>query len=324
MKRFALVAAAALAAAACGASSDPCADAPAACLGVRVTDGPEVDQLRLVLAGAARADAVTPSTPGPSVRPPITTAIYLPPTAAGSADLVVVGFLGGARVGRGTRTVTLTAGQRQTVELSLRDLTNDDLASPPPTDGGAPDLSTPIDLAVRDLATRDLSGPDLAGVAPRHVFLLTARTGALGTLDALDAACTSEGAALGAGNRPFKAIVNYPSNPPRTRITLGQAGRPIVLPSGSAVATDDTFWSPTHTGAINELASGSANPTPCVWAHFNANGDGIVSMVNCMGWTTSSSGVNGSVADPTTTQISWSFSGTLSCNLSCHVYCIEQ
>jgi hypothetical protein len=315
------------------ADTDPCAGHDGTCLGLRVTGSAEVDQLRVMLEGAAQLDALTPSIAGAAHALPVTTALFLP-TASGALTVLVTGLLRGDDVGEGVAQVTLAHGEHRTVTVIL-------LA------GGGPDLAVPGDLAApTDLSSSlpfdqsifdegadegdagagdsamplDLRG-DLSGTGPRRVFVLPARSAALGTLTSLDSDCTSAAAIAGLGGN-YRAMVAYPTDDPHSRITLGQ-GRDIVVPGGQKVATDATFFTTDHLRGIDQLADGTP-VTGCVWTFFDPNGARIGATSDCQGWTSNGPGDFGGVGNVAASDISWCIDDVISCDNACHIYCMEQ
>jgi hypothetical protein len=266
-------------AAGCGAA-DPCDGHAGACLSLRVEDHGGVgalDQLAIRLDGAAMLDGRTPGTPGGAVTLPIATAIFLPP-ATGAVDVSVVGLRAGAGVGQGAAAAAIRPGAHVTVTVELQAI----------APGGGDDLALGGDLAGGgggDLAAADLSGPQ-----PRYVFLLPMHTSALGLQSGLDSECTSAALNGGLPGTQYKAVIAYPTSNPRDAITLG-AGRSIVLPDGTPIATDATFFTMSHLAGINELANGQL-ATGCVFTDFNPNGDRIAAAAgDCSGWTGDVNGV---------------------------------
>ena len=311
----ALVALAACALAGGCGGADPCDGHSGACLSLRVEDRGGVgalDQLAIRLDGAATLDGRTPGTPGGAVKLPVATAIYLPP-ATGAVDVSVVGLRAGAGVGAGEAMAAIRPGAHVAVVVGLQ-------ASGV---GGREDLA----LGGGDLAGvgggADLASPDLAGPQPRYVFLVGMHTSALGLESSLDDECTNAALAAGLPASPYKVVIAYPTSNPRDAITLG-AGRSILLPDGTPIATDATFFAMTHLAGINELATGQV-ANGCVFTDFNPNGDRINAAAgDCGGWSGDTSGV-AYVGDSAASDLNWNFAGTPSCNgLSCYLYCIQQ
>jgi hypothetical protein len=222
---------------------------------------------------------------------------------------------GGAAVGAGDVAVAIRPGAH--VAATVR------LDAP---GGGGADLALSDDLALGgdggggggDLA----SSPDLAP-PPRYMFLLGMHGSNLGAEAALDGECTSAAAAAGLPATPYKVVIAYPTSSPHDALDL-TAGRSIVLPDGTQIATDATFFSSTHLHAIEQLANGQI-AHGCVFTDFNPNGDKIAAAAgDCGGWTGASSDV-AYVGDSSKSDLNWNFSDTPSCvALSCYLYCIQQ
>ena len=300
------------------ASTDPCAQISGACLGIHVNGPGSVDQLRLILTGAAKLDGRTPSAPGTAEALPIDTAISLPPATSGPVQLTVVGFLAGNNIGRGQITAELMADQHQTLDVTLVKLPSVDAG----VDAGVGDLGPTEDQGVNDLKGSDLLDPDL-GV--RYTFLLPAHNGALGTLAELDTACSSAAAAASLPGPSYRAIIAYRSNDPAAHIVLGTTARPVILPSGKIVAYDNTFFSSSlgHVDNINELASKAVGGGNCAWTNFSRTGMRVNAPSDCNDWQSTDGGTFGSWGD-TTDLTHWQFSGATLCTNACHVYCIQQ
>jgi hypothetical protein len=311
------------------AATDPCADYDGACVALEVRGTGSVDQLEIKVAGVASLDGKTPPTPSAVHALPVTTALFFP-QVGGAVDIGVTGLLGGNVVGAGTATALLRPGEHQTVIVLLSAFNVDlevahDLSS---GDRSVGDLSE-ADLAAEDLSSEDLSQPDLTTLdlvlrMPRYLFVLSARSPILGTLDALDGECTTTAATAGLPPTTYKALIAYPGLDPDTHVTLNE-GRDIVLPSNTKVATDSTFWKGTNLlHAINELAD-ATQITGCAWGNFAANGGRIAVPNDCSGWTVADSGHTGAWGDVTAVDTTWSFSGVDTCDVkTCGIYCIQQ
>jgi hypothetical protein len=303
-----------LALAGCGAS-DPCAGHSGACLSLRVEDRGGVgtlDQLAIQLSGAAQLDGRTPTTAGSAVKLPVTTAIFLP-AASGDVDISVVALRGGLGVGQGTTTAAIRPGAHVAATIALDAL-----------GGGVVDLAVGADLAHGDGGgVVDLASADLSGTQPRYIFLLPQHSGNLGAQSGLDTECTTSATTAGLPATTYRAVIAYPTVSPRDVIVLG-AGRAIVLPDGTPVATDATFFAQSHAGPINELANGQV-AAGCVFTDFNPNGDRINAAAgDCGGWTGLTTDV-AYVGDSTKSDLNWNFADTPSCNgVSCYLYCIQQ
>jgi len=297
----------------CGAA-DPCDGHSGACLSLRVEDRGGVgalDQLAIHVEGAAMLDGRTPGTPGAPVALPIATAIYLP-AASGAVDVSVVGLRAGAGVGQGAVAAAIRPGAHVAVTVELQAI----------APGGGADFALGDDLAGGG-GSSDLATLDLAGVQPRYVFLLGMHSTTLGLQSGLDSECTAAAAQAGLPATPYKAVIAYPTSNPRDAIALG-AGRSIVLPDGTAVATDATFFAMSHLAGIDELANGQV-VSGCVFTDFNPNGDRIAAAAgDCGGWTGDVNDV-AYVGDAMASDLNWNFANTPSCNgLSCYLYCIQQ
>jgi hypothetical protein len=188
--------------------------------------------------------------------------------------------------------------------------------------GGGADLAVGDDLASA-AGGADLAAPDLAGLQPRYVFLLGQHTSALGLESGLDGECAGAATAAGLPSASYKVVIAYPTSSPRMALDL-TAGRDILLPSGTKVATDATFFAQSHLAPIDELATGQL-ANGCVFTDFNPNGDRINATAgDCGGWTGDTSGV-AYVGNSAMSDLNWNFAATPSCNgLSCYLYCIEQ
>src|SRR5262249_47598006 len=140
--------------------------------------------------------------------------------------------------------------------------------------GGGEDFAVGGDLAGSDGGGGgDLATLDLAGLAPRYVFLLPLHASNLGVQSGLDVECAQSAAAAARPPPGYRAVIPYPTPTPRTALDL-PAGRAIVLPDGTQVATDATFFQSSHLAPIDELASGAV-AHGCVFTDFNPNGDKI-------------------------------------------------
>ncbi len=323
MNKIALVL---LALTACSSNTDPCAGTTGACLGIHVNGPGSVDQLRLILTGAAKLDGRTPSLPGTAQPLPIDTSISLPASTSGAVQLTMVGFLDGNNIGRGQVTTELLPGQHQTITVTLVKLPSTDAG----TDAGVGDLGT--DAGVGDLGTDDAGTPDLKGtdlldpdLGVRYTFVLPTHNGALGTLTELDTACTSAAVAASLPGGNYRAVIAYRSSDPTSHITLGPTARPIIVPSGKLVAYDNTFFSSItgHVDTINELANKTASAGSCVWTDFSRTGMRIMSQSDCSDWQGVDGGAFGTYGD-TTMASRWQFTGVQTCTASCHVYCMQQ
>ena len=300
----------------CGAA-DPCDGHGGACLTLRVENGGGVgvlDQLSIQLSGAATLDGRTPGAPGKSVTLPIATAIYLP-AVSGDVDVSVVGLRAGAPVGQGAASISIRAGTHVHATVALATSGGgggDDLAIA--GDGGG-DLGAggPIDLARNDLA----------GTEPRYVFLLPQHPSNLGAESGLDGECATAATGAGLPATSYRAVIAYPTMSPRDTLVLGE-GRDIVLPDGTKVATDSTFFAMTHLAPIDELADGTV-ADGCVFTDFNPNGDRIgASSGDCGGWTGLGTDV-AYVGDSSKDDLNWNFTNTQPCDTaSCYLYCIQQ
>jgi hypothetical protein len=294
-----------LALAGCSAS-DPCDGHAGTCLSLRVEDRGGVgvvDQLAIRMTGVAQLDGTTPPTPR-SVRLPVATAIYLR-DGGGRVDVTVRGLRAGAPVGLGQVTTMVPSHAHTAVVVGLWPL------------AGA-DLGLVVDDAAVDAAA---TAPDLQP-PPRHIFLLPAQSSNLGPRRGLDDECTSAATSAGLPSQ-YRAVISYPGANPREQLALS-GNRPIVLPSGSPVATDGTFFGLTHLGPINQMADGTT-ATGCVFTDFNYNGDRIMATEgDCGGWTGNAT-ATAYVGEAASSDMHWSFAGTASCNkLQCFVYCLEQ
>lgn len=301
----------------CGAG-DPCDGHDGACLSLRVEGQGAVgalDQLAIHLTGAAQLDGHTPGSPGKAVPLPIATAIFLP-AATGSVDISVLGLRAGLAVGQGEVAASIRPGAHVTATVTLEGVT-----------ASVDDLAVGDDLALGDGGgggSTDMATLDLAGKQPRYVFLLSLRGPNLGTMSGLDSECTSTAATAGLPATPYKAVIAYPTVSPHDVIDVS-AGRDIVLPDGTAVATDATFFTSAHAGPIDELANGAA-AVGCVFTDFNPNGDRINAAAgDCAGWSGGGASDVAYVGDSSATDINWNFHDTPSCvGLSCYLYCIQQ
>jgi hypothetical protein len=311
---FAFTLAFALALAGCGAS-DPCDGHAGACVSLRVEDRGgvgSVDQLAIRFSGAAQLDGRTPTTPAAAVTLPIATAIYLPATS-GSVDVTVEGFRGGASVGAGAATTSLAAGTHVRLTIGLTaGVAGGDLALVGDLAGGGSD------------GGGDLASADLAGLAPRMAFLLPLHGSNLGAQSGLDSECTTAAANARLPATAYRAVIAYPTVNPHDVIDLS-AGRAIVLPDGSPVASDATFFTPTHAGPINRLAD-STVVSGCVFTDFNPNGDRIAASAgDCGGWTGGAAADVAYVGDPSKTDSNWTFANTAPCaTMQCYIYCLQQ
>jgi hypothetical protein len=310
---------------------DPCTDHDGACLALRVTGAGAVDQLHVVISGQAELDGRTPPVPGAAHALPVRIAVFLPDPGGGLV-VGVGGFLRGALVGEGVATVNVPPRAHRSVEIAL----------------SAPmsaDLAVPLDLAVADLAAPDLAASDLAGdlgarddlsaadalpdlrfvdqvmAPPRHVFVMATLDGALGTLQSLDDNCTSLAAGVLSGTS-YRAVIAYPGVDAFSHVTLN-AGRAIALPDGTAVATDSTFFTITHQHGIDQLADTTPVVASCVWTQMGPGGARI-NAPDCTGWTSTSSLMSAVVGNTGSSDVAWATSGTMTCDQSCYVYCIEQ
>jgi len=302
-------------AAGCG-TSDPCDGHDGACLALRV-EGHGVgalDQLAIHVAGAALLDGHTPGSPGAAVSLPVATAIYLP-AATGSVAISVLGLRSGLAVGQGDAAASIRPGAHVTATVTLVGVA-----------GGGVDLAVGDDLAPGDggSISTDLATNDLAGKAVRYVFLLPPRGPNLGAESGLDTECTTTAAGAGLPATPYKAVIAYPTVSPHGNLDLS-AGRDIVLPDGTAVADDASFFTSVHAGPIDELADGTA-AVGCVYTDFNPNGDRINATAgDCAGWTGGTASDVAYVGDSSATDINWNFHDTPSCTaVSCYLYCIQQ
>lgn len=293
----------------CG-GSELCGGYDGTCVGLRVVGAIErVDELVVRVRGAATLDGSTPRPVGLPMRLPVSTALHLA-GAAGDLDVQLEGRLSGSTVGSGMVRVTVAPGEHVEREVQLRELASSD------------DLAVGLDRAtVADMTVLTVDG---ATLAPRRVFLLSGHTGILGTADVVDGMCTSEASQAGLTGT-YRAIIGYGTASAGTRLAL-TGDRDIVLPSGVKIATDGTFFTPTHLAPINELASRALGSGSCVWTNFSTSGSTATSSNDCLGWTSGSSTLNGTGGDPNASNASWAETvGTLyACTNTCHVYCIEQ
>jgi hypothetical protein len=316
MKRLAAIA---LVAAGC-AGSDPCAGHAGTCLALRV-DGAgvgEIQQLHVAASGFANLDGNTPPSAGVLTALPVSTALYLP-EAGGHLELSIAGLRGGSPVGVAHASVDLAPREHRALAVTLTTFSAPDGGAP---EGGVADLASE-DLTGFDLAGFDLAGVDLVPPPPRHAFLLTARSAVLGTEAAVDGLCSADAVkAHVPGSSTYRAVIAYPTTDPKSYLTLGQ-GRTIVVPSGATVATDDTFFT-ALTGPIDEFADGTAAPQGCVWTDFAPNGGRVPGTTDCQGWTSALNSDSGIYGESSAIDINWSVMGTLTCDMDCYVYCLEQ
>ena len=166
---------------------------------------------------------------------------------------------------------------------------------------------------------------DLAGTGPRRVFLLAAQPPVLGTLAHLDTSCNTEAQAASLGGS-FLALIAYPSPSPEPHVRYApRSGRLVVLPSGTQVATDDTFFTISHLHAIDQMADGTPVASGCAWTWFDPNGYALNTTSNCMSWTSADSSQFGAYGDVTGSDVSWCLSNVSSCDsVVCYVYCVEN
>ncbi len=280
---------------------------------------PAVDQVRVVATGAVSSSGLTPPTAAAPVSLPVLTALALPSGTVGTIDVTVTGLLGGTPVGHGSAQATLAADERRTIDVAL-------VTGTSPGDGGVDlgvgdlggDLSVPQDLP----PPPDLSASDLI-LSPRHVFLLSARAGALGSLDDLDTACSAEAHGAALSLAPYRAVVAYQTVDPVDHIKLFKIAKPVVTPSGTLVSTDESFFQfGGHVAGIDELSDRSAPTVQCAWSNFGPTGIRIESAGDCNDWQSVDGGFGnfGSLTDPN----EWNYAGNTTCGQSCHVFCIEQ
>ncbi|HZS35338.1 MAG TPA: hypothetical protein VFF06_00850 [Polyangia bacterium] len=193
----------------------------------------------------------------------------------------------------------------------------------------APDLGVPGDLGVGG----DLANPDLEPTPPRRVFLTRAATfGNFGGLAGGDALCAKEAADAGLSGR-FIALLGASTMAPKNYVVLDGGSRPIVRTDGKPVATDATFWQPTHANPIDVDATGAQVPpsntlSENAWTGFDYTG-ATVTGGTCVDWTGVTNGFFGDpygVAPPSITG-AWAVyaaQGNCTSNYPCHLYCIEQ
>ena len=193
--------------------------------------------------------------------------------------------------------------------------------------------AAPSDLAVsgpRDLTS--MAPPDLAQPPPdltppghRLAFLLPAGKGNLGGIFGLDARCTTE-ANIHFHFGIFAAVIAFPGLSARDHVKLS-GNRDIVLPDGTAVATDATFFSAQHLAAIDQFADGTTpamGDGACVWTNTNDDGSRATTD-DCKGWTKSGKGEQGNVSDPFAANADWGDPvNQAGCDTDCFLYCIQQ
>jgi uncharacterized protein YjbI with pentapeptide repeats len=202
-------------------------------------------------------------------------------------------------------------------DLEGADLAGADLSGEP-----RPEDLAGADLAGADLSPMDLAAPDLAG--PRHVFLLGARTGAIGNQATVDALCETAAAPTALGGRRFRGLLQYGAVDLKTSVSLGGRGT-IVLPGGQLVSADSAagFWG-SHSGAIDQHANGAANTAVCVWTGFAETGSSVGNANICNEWANGAPNVQGQDGSPSSPTF-WAKTGTaIGCDTACHVYCLEQ
>jgi hypothetical protein len=160
---------------------------------------------------------------------------------------------------------------------------------------------------------------------PRYVFVIgdgiTGYTGNIGNRSGANAECQAWAMQAGLAGT-YAAILGYSTASPKDYLRLDQH-RPIVLPSGKQVATDDTFWSATHLLPINEYPDKNPTSEWFVWTNFDSAGNSVVSMSspNCADWT-SDYPDNGQIGNVTNSN--WAHSGSNGCSATNLVYCIQQ
>ncbi len=276
---------------------DPCFGHGGTCIGLTVTGnlGP-IDQLGITVTAAEQK---TPPLPQEHSLP-VTTALYLKDDVTGMVDVKVTAYHSGSPVGQGHSVVPVTPGQHIPVTIAV--------VGAIPADGGA------LDSGALD------AGVDASLPTNRYVFLTGPfKGGGVPGLIALAVRCTSEGQTLRKSGT-FKSLLGRTNSGNQT---VAQEGRTIVLPSGSLVATDSTFFSDNHQSAINQTAD--KNPvTACVWTNFKTNGEVTPATPSCLNWMSSDSNVQGSAGSGTAKDSTWAVGGQPFCSNQCYVLCIEN
>jgi hypothetical protein len=176
---------------------------------------------------------------------------------------------------------------------------------------------------------------DNGAVPPRRIFLTNGTWfGNFGGRAGADTHCAQEASTAGLSGK-FVAILGDTATSPKQYLVLNGGARPIVLTTGQPIATDDTFWQPTHLNHINVNASAKQvgranNPSDYPWTGFDYTG-ATPSTDTCSNWT-GSAGLTATFGDswgdaPSTIVGAWAnyaAQGNCLSNYPARLYCIEQ
>jgi len=161
-----------------------------------------------------------------------------------------------------------------------------------------------------------------APLGPTRLIFTTVGTyqGSLGTLATSDALCTS--LANGAGHAAnFAAVLTTTGVDITTRIPLS-GGKTILRNDGVIVATDATFFTAAHSGALDVDLAGTLL-TANLFAWTNVEATGAAGASDCVGWTDASNANVGVTGSLSAIDATWADVATAKCNRVAHLVCIE-
>lgn len=284
---------------------------------VRSSAGAELSRAQVRPCGTGE----TPS-PGGCVRLPFTVLLVPGSERPGDTALFEVSArAAGTVVAKSELALTFVSGSTVRMTLVLRRGV---------LDGGVVDQASPDDLTGVDGGATDAAPADLKPVV-RRVFLSRERTGLLGGHGGAGNYCNQEaGQAQLTGN--YAAIVGDPSFDPWAGIVLNAGSRPIVLPNGTQVATDQSFWQDFHLNDINQHADGTTDTSfsLLVWTGFTSNGFAHSGTIDkfCDGWFSLAANRSGfaGYANGHSFDGKWADGQVISptCDMQLPFYCIEQ
>ncbi len=160
------------------------------------------------------------------------------------------------------------------------------------------------------------SGADCPSSALRVFVTTMLVSGNFGGAATADSLCQTEASTAGLAGS-FKAMLS-PANATPTDATV-----PYFLPGGTQVALDFADWFDGNgvLSAIVENADGSAvGGTDRVWTGTDQNGN---PSLDCLGWTSLSSGDTGLAGSTTQSGSGWTNWGLVTCNTQRHIYCFQ-
>jgi hypothetical protein len=248
---------------------------------------------------------------------PVLALLYLPPGPPGTVSIEIVALDGGKTVGRGVFSVEIPrigAHLSAIANVERIDLPPDDVDVD--VDVGAVSTDSGVDLGMLDAA------PDQAvSTSPRRVFLAGPFAGNFAVSKSGDERCRD--AWLGASGREDLAValLGGGTAPHDHAAIVDGSTRPVLMPSGTMVSTEATFFSGSHAHAIDELADGTSVVPSCTWTAFGVAGT-FGSQPTCAGWMSAAGNVLGGTGSTSALDGTWAEQSTAMCSGSCYLYCL--